>query len=103
MPKKIAAHHPHDKYFKAMMSMKRTAVELLQYALDTKTFAQLELETLRPATDSYIDQTLRESFSDVVYTCNLSDGAPIRLSFLFEHKSDKERENNKLPILGWQF
>ena len=101
MPSKKPAHHPHDKYFKAILSMKRAAVELLQYGLSSEVFAELDLETLRPSSDSFIDEKLRESFSDIIYECNLKDGKFTRLCFLIEHKSEKPNSPISLQLLRY--
>ena len=76
-----------DAYFRAVFSITEVAQQLLRFKLPTGLLALLNLDTLALAPDSFVDQKLRKSLSDLVYTCHLKDGFVLRICLLFEHKS----------------
>lgn len=69
--------------------MRRAAEELLRYCLPPELLQTLDLRSLKPQKESYLDERLRESFADVVYICDHVPGQSSRICFLFEHKSEK--------------
>lgn len=97
-----AVNNPHDKLFKATFGMKSV---VKGYFLDVfpKQFSEkLDLETLERESTSYITKDLEETYSDLVWRCQLKSGLPILLSFLFEHKSYKPKRPH-LQIGEYQF
>jgi len=53
---------------------------------------------------SYIDKSLKETFSDVVYSCDYQisvETIPLKITFLFEHKS-QYAENIDLQLLRYR-
>lgn len=93
--------HPFDKFFKSMLSMRRTAEELLHYCLPNATIDALNLSTLAPMKETHLDENLRESFADVVYACATHSGHNTRICFLFEHKSEKPASPVTLQLLRY--
>ena len=80
---------PHDKYAKFVLQTKAVALELLQFCLPEALLQEIELDALELSQDSYVDNHLGQHFSDVCYFSNTNTGAPLRVAFLFEHKSAK--------------
>ncbi len=76
----------HDKFFKTFMSIRKAALALVKNRLPAQT-ASLDLRTFRLSKDSFVDEKLAESFSDIVYRCRLKMGREARITYLFEHKS----------------
>ena len=51
---------------------------------------KLDLSTLSLDPNSYIDNKLAESFSDIVYSCSVDNNSVVKISLLFEHKSSPD-------------
>jgi predicted transposase/invertase (TIGR01784 family) len=78
---------PHDRFVRFMLGRPETAISYLKRHLPPDCVAELELSGLRPAGQSFVDQTLRESFSDLVFEVPLVAGGSAMVVILFEHKS----------------
>lgn len=87
--KNLAESKPHDAYFKAVFSFKEVAQQFIQYALPSQILNELNLDSLETASDSFVDEKLKESLSDLVYTCRRKTIGEVRICVLFEHKSSK--------------
>ena len=83
--------NPHDKFFKATLGNTSTARDFLTNYLPPNIMAIIDLDTLESQKDSFINEELRESFSDLLFkaTINKEEGY---LYFLFEHKSYPSRD-----------
>ena len=71
--------NPHDKFFKEVFSQKKTAVNFLAHHLPSDVLEALNLETIEIRKDSFIDEELRESFSDLLYEVKLADHPRLHL------------------------
>ena len=78
--------NPHDKFFKETFSIRENAIDFLSGRFPPEILKKLDLSTLTQDNSSYIDEELREHFSDIVYTCFCKE-KEIRITLLFEHKS----------------
>jgi len=78
---------PHDRYVRTVLQIKELALPFFQYALKNTYPIELDWALLEPTTDSFVDEQLRNHFTDVVYQCKTSSGNPVRISLLVEHKS----------------
>ena len=78
--------NPHDKFFKETFSIKENVVDFLSGTFPREILKKLDLSTLAQDNNSYIDEELKEHFSDIVYTC-FCKGKELRIALLFEHKS----------------
>lgn len=83
-------HHPHDAFFRAIMSRVDVARDFLRHYLPPDVAAELDLDTLELTHDSFVDEALREHFSDLLFVVSLKKGGAIRVALLFEHKSYPE-------------
>jgi len=83
-PKKI--ENPHDKFFKETFSHVEVARSFLHNYLPADVIKFLDVDTLEPEKDSFIDKELEESFSDLLFGTDIN-GRKGYIYFLFEHKS----------------
>ena len=82
--------NPHDKFFKESFSRRETASDFLRHYLPGKIAEALDLSSLEPLKDSFIDKKLQAHYSDLLYSVKLRDGQDIYVYVLFEHKSNPE-------------
>ena len=83
-------NNPHDKFFKGAFSMLDVTYPLLVEFLPKDLLDKLDLNTLEIDPNSYINDELKETFSDLVWSCQLKNNQQQRkIAFLFEHKSYK--------------
>ena len=61
--------NPHDKFFKETFSIRENVVDFLKGTFAEEMVEKLDLSTLIQDNTSYIDEELKEHFSDIVYTC----------------------------------
>ena len=78
--------NPHDKFFKETFSIRENVIDFLQGIFSEEILKGLDLSTLTLDNNSYIDEELKEHFTDIVYTCYCKD-KELRIALLFEHKS----------------
>lgn len=88
--KKPKAHAVHDKFFRAAMEHKSIAIDFIRHHFPAKITASLNTDTLQLLKQSYIDNDLQESLSDLVFHCELAD-KPAYLTLLVEHQSTAEK------------
>lgn len=79
-------HQPHDKFFKEMFGNIAMAKDFMTHYLPSEVLRVVDLETLTPEKEHYIEDDLKESFSDLLFRANIN-GREGYLYFLFEHKS----------------
>lgn len=60
-------YNPHDKFFKETFGDVGTARSFLENYLPQEVWTLVDLKTVLPQKDSYIDQELQESFSDLLF------------------------------------
>ena len=77
----------HDGFFRKLMSERQTAQDYLAAFLPEDLKAAIDFETLEQDTESYVDEQLKASMSDVVFKADTKQGFGINFCFLFEHKS----------------
>ena len=77
----------HDKLFKQTFSVRSEAKAFVKTYLPAWVIDKLDFRTFKLSNTSFIDEKMKEYFSDLVYTCNWKGGASLKLSFLVEHKS----------------
>ncbi len=91
--------NPHDRFFRESFTRKEAARGFFREYLPPSLLRQLDLQTLHIAKDSFIEQELREHFSDILYTVQYHN-APLYLYLLLEHKSHPWRWVG-LQLLGY--
>jgi predicted transposase/invertase (TIGR01784 family) len=85
---------PHNHLFHYALSHAHAARDLIQTHLSPSLVRILDLNSLELQKDSFIDEDLRQSFSDLLYSVRLAGtkGEPIegQVYLLFEHKSQSD-------------
>jgi predicted transposase/invertase (TIGR01784 family) len=77
----------HDAFFKNTFSYKDVAQTYLQKFMPNILVKNIDLESLTLENTSFIDNHLSEHFSDLVWNATYKKTIPIKIAFLFEHKS----------------
>jgi len=82
--------NPHDRLFREIWSDRDTAADFLRNYLPEKILKLTDIATLEICKDSFVEEDLKEYFSDLLYKVKLEkqDGY---IYLLFEHKSYPER------------
>lgn len=82
--------NPHDKFFKAMLSVPGAAEEFMRYFLPKEYSEILDLKSLKPSKIELMDAKMSDLFMDVVFECQLkgADRRDLYISLLLEHKSN---------------
>ncbi len=79
--------NPHDRFFRATFARREVAADFARHYLPPSVVEHLNLETLQAAKDSFVDEELREHFTDILYETRLKDDTLAYVYLLFEHKS----------------
>ena len=82
---------PHDVFFKNMMGRVEIARMYIEHYLPVEITSWMDMNTLQVDTEGYVDDHLKECFSDVVATVQLTDGQLADIYILFEHKSGLDK------------
>lgn len=86
----MKAQNPHDKFFKKTFGDVAVAGDFLNNYLPQSIIGIIDIETLEPQKDSFINKDLQESFSDLLFKANINNREGY-IYFLFEHKSYPSR------------
>lgn len=87
----MKVQNPHDKFFKKTFGDVAVAGDFLDNYLPQSIVDIIDMDTLEPQKDSFINKELQESFSDLLYKANINNREGY-LYFLFEHKSYSSRD-----------
>lgn len=79
-------HTPHDRLFRHVFSDRVQAAGELRSMLPTELSRRIDWRTLRTVPGTFVDETLTERRSDLLFTARLGDGE-ILLYLLLEHQS----------------
>jgi predicted transposase/invertase (TIGR01784 family) len=79
--------NPHDKFFKEVWSRSEVAWDFLSHYLPAAVVEKFTPGALSLSKDSFIDEQLREHFSDLLYRVELREGGSAYVYVLLEHKS----------------
>ena len=66
--------YKHDKLFRRALAHPKAAREFLDTHLPENFKSKLDLNCIRVENDSFIEETLKESISDVLYSVSAKDG-----------------------------
>ena len=81
----------HDRFFKRLFSNKNGVREFVSKTINPNIVEKLDLNTLKIYNTEYLDNRLNSSFSDLVYNCKYGKDLNVKISLLFEHKSQVEK------------
>ena len=76
----------HDKLFKQVFSMAAETESFIKHFLSDEINEVLDTKTLELENTSFINEQLRDYFSDIVWSCRTKDNQEIKISLLLEHK-----------------
>lgn len=85
MPNELPNHH--DRFFKELFSQRETAADFVRHYLPEDFVAQLDLTRLTIVKESFVDEELRQYFSDLLLRVRLKEGRAVFIYLLLEHKS----------------
>ncbi|RAV27923.1 Rpn family recombination-promoting nuclease/putative transposase [Sinomicrobium soli] len=78
----------HDKFVKKLLADTQVAADYFKTALPPHIAGKLDFSTLYRRPGNYVSKALEQTFSDIVYTCELKDRKEkVEISLLLEHKS----------------
>lgn len=80
----------HDKMFKETFSNIEVVKDFINNYLPQSILNIIDIDTLEPEKDSFIDENLNEIFSDLLFGVNISNKRGY-IYFLFEHKSFRSK------------
>ena len=83
--------HGHDGAFKYLMSHPQLARELFEECLPVKVLEIVDLNTLKITKSSFIDEQLKASASDILYSVTMRDQGLGYLYCLAEHQSTPDK------------
>ncbi len=81
---------PHDAVFRKILSQPETARDFLAIHLPEKLRVLCDLSSLRLESGSFVEEDLRLSYSDVLYSLNVASGTGY-VYVLIEHQSTADR------------
>jgi hypothetical protein len=92
--------HRHDAYFKRLLDQPGTALALLHERLPTAVARRLVDEEPEALSTSFISDELEERRPDRLYRTRTTDGQPVLVYTLVEHKSSPDHRIG-LQLLGY--
>lgn len=87
---KIFSATPHDAIFKQFLHHKAIACDFLQAHLPAALLARCQLDTLQLTSGSFIEENLRASYSDILYSLQTHTGQGY-IYVLIEHQSTPDK------------
>ena len=85
MPEEDSTNNPHDRSFRRFYAETENMRQLVTWRLPSWIFSELNLSSLQPTQESFIDKTLREGLSDLVLNVELASGEDAYVALLSEH------------------
>ena len=82
---------PHDHFFKTLLGRPEAAADFLTNYLPPEVADVLDLMAPQLIKDSFVDASLQEHLSDLLYRVRLKRGGEAYVYVLFEHKSVPDR------------
>ncbi len=79
--------NPHDQFFKAVFSKKKIMADFIKHFLPKSISQNINLDSLNLENNSFIDEEMKEHFSDLIYSCQYKKEREVKIALLFEHKS----------------
>jgi recombination-promoting nuclease RpnB len=89
--KKTKINNIHDKYIKSVLGDVETARSFLKCYLPHNLIPLLNLDYLKPVKGSFVDDKLKEHFTDLLYKTKTKDGKGVFIYTLIDHKSNYDK------------
>ena len=87
----IQVQNPHDKFFKETFNNPQVTKDFVTYYLPPSIVKHIDVNTIEPQKDSFINKELEEVFSDLLFRVDINHEQGY-LYLLFEHKSYQSRD-----------
>ena len=84
-------HNPHDVMFKKVFGRRETAEEFMKNFLPASLTEGLSYHDMTLDRNVYADEKLKEKFADVVWTLHDQKNESLKVVFLLEHKSNRDK------------
>ncbi len=81
---------PHDAVFKTFLSHVETARDFIQLHLPAKLLSLCDLSTLQLESSSFVEDDLRQYYSDILYSLTTADGQGY-IHIVIEHQSSPDK------------
>ncbi|MEZ2578463.1 Rpn family recombination-promoting nuclease/putative transposase, partial [Buttiauxella ferragutiae] len=85
--KKSITPTPHDATFRQFLTQPEIARDFMELHLPTELRAVCDLSSLKLESGSFVEDDLRQYFSDVLYSLKTTDGGDGYVHVLIEHQS----------------
>jgi predicted transposase/invertase (TIGR01784 family) len=82
---------PHDLFVRFTFGQPERAAAELRVALPAQVVAEVDWDSLRQEPGSVVDEQLRETESDLLFSARLAGGRPVLFYVLLEHQSSVDR------------
>ncbi|HEJ7174782.1 TPA: Rpn family recombination-promoting nuclease/putative transposase [Serratia marcescens] len=82
---------PHDATFRQFLTQPEIARDFMEIHLPAELRAICDLSTLKLESGSFVEDDLRQYFSDVLYSLKTTDGADGYVHVLIEHQSSPDK------------
>jgi len=82
---------PHDATFRQFLKIPDIARDFMKIHLPTELQAICDLSTLKLENGSFVEQNLRQYFSDILYSLKTVDGDKGYVQVLIEHQSSPDK------------
>lgn len=89
--KKRTTPTPHDATFKQFLTHPETARDFMSIHLPAELLAICDMNTLRLESGSFVEEDLRQYFSDVLYSLKTTSGDDGYVMVLVEHQSSPDK------------
>jgi len=91
----------HDAFLKFVLKHETEARSFFKGALPENIAREIDFQSLRLTDSSYVDETLRQSFSDLVYIADGKEETKFKLMLIVEHKSKLKAGYEKFQLNGY--
>jgi hypothetical protein len=98
---RVVTSTPHDALVRGIFGEPRFMAEELRSVLPRELLATLQLDSLAPVEGSFIDEALRETSADLLFSVGLRGAGTGFVHVLFEHQSTPD-ERMPLRLLQYQ-
>ncbi len=82
--------NPHDRFIRHFLGEVEQVRELIAWQLPAEVIDELDLTSIEPTKQTFVNRLLREQLSDLVFQIRLSSGQQGLVVLLFEHKSNPD-------------
>ena len=86
-PASAIPHDVHDRMARKYFGVPQNMANFLNQSLPEGMREELDLDSLEPTGETFIDDDLKKDIADLVFTCHTKKGKEVSVYVLFEHKS----------------